>query len=52
MSVDTMKPIQGHDEYYNLFSLGDTCFKNTNPLLVEVTIGPIQSAMPYQAWLV
>jgi hypothetical protein len=52
MSVDSFKPLQGKDEYYNLYHIEDTAFKNRNPLLMEVNIGPIQSEMPILSWLV
>lgn len=51
-SVDSLKTFQTHDEFYNLYALKDTGFKNTNPLLIEININRIQAEMPLQAWLV
>jgi hypothetical protein len=51
-TVDSLKVLQGHDEYYNLYAVNDTVMKNTNPLLMEVNIGRINAAMPMQVWLV
>jgi len=52
ISDDSIHPVQGHAEFYNLLVLNDTSFKNTNPLLVEFNIGSIQAEMPLQSWLV
>jgi hypothetical protein len=51
-SIDSSRQIDGKEEYFNLYLTKDTCFKSTNPLLVEFNIGWIKSRMPLQAWLV
>jgi hypothetical protein len=51
-SKDSLVPIKGHDEFYNLYAMKDTCFKSTNPLLVEVDIDSITAEKPLNLWLV
>jgi hypothetical protein len=52
ISIDTLKPIKGDEEYYNLYEVRDTSFKSNNPLLVEINIGSVKAEMPIQSWLV
>lgn len=52
ISVDSLKTLQGNNEYYNLYLIKDTCYKSTNPLLVEFNISSIQAEMPINMWLV
>jgi hypothetical protein len=51
-SIDTLKPMQGNDEFYNLYVAKDTAFKNCNPLLVEFNLAYIKGTMPLNAQLV
>jgi hypothetical protein len=52
LSINSLKPIQGNGQYYNLYLAKDTCYRNTNPLLVEFNIASIQAKMPLNMWLV
>jgi hypothetical protein len=51
-SIDTLKPMAGHEEFYNLYGRYDTCLKNNNPLLAECNIAWIKATMPLNAYLV
>jgi len=51
-SKDSLKPIKGNAEFYNLYGIMDTGFKNTNPVLVEVDMGSIKGKKPLNLWLV
>jgi len=52
ISIDSLKLIQGNDEFHIFYLVKNTCFKSTNPLLVEFNIGYIHVEMPLKAWLV
>ena len=52
ISVDALKPMEGTDEFYNLYFLKDTAFKNRNPLLIEFNGIRIDAEMPVSSWLV
>jgi hypothetical protein len=52
LSIDTLKAVEGNEEFYNLYSIKDTSFKNLNPLLVEFDLAWVKAKAPLNAFLV